>query len=468
MLSDHHYQSLSPTHETDEVPPAWLEQTDVKPRTFYRGGGPKSTSSRLSLPASTCKSSASKPSSMLSLPAETDAHLMRSQLSLPASPSTRPAKAKSQLSVPSMTPKSSLASVHNSASSRKQHTKSLGYPKTNRTGPHSHSASSSVGPPPPGRNAAAKGRARKARGQVGVTVWNCPLCKINFQGTAQQVYNCKRRHIQTRHPSEKYSVFIGKAQITVCEASENLPADQIAWQCPCCPRALPALPKRAAHLAVSAHRRKFHPDLTTREWRSRMVSLWAKGVKKPRVSQKQREFAAKKRRRLWKTHEVVEVVDSSEKARHYRHTAQFWCIACASRVGGYGGNNRVMSEKLTCAKAKKLPQQRQRCQIAWKCLQDKKTPDNKPVRDLLHSWIRDLVQDGDVEPNPGPTTSLKFNCVNCQGAAHVWHTLELAQNDQLAVVALQEIAFSPKEAKAFQAFAFKKRISILLPIVFWC
>jgi hypothetical protein len=101
-------------------------------------------------------------------------------------------------------------------------------------------------------------------------------------------------------------------------------------------------------------------------------------------------------------------------------------------------------------------------------LQDKKTPDNKPVRDLLHSWIRDLVQDGDVEPNPGPTTSLKFNCVNCQGAAHVWHTLELAQNDQLAVVALQEIAFSPKEAKAFQAFAFKKRISILLPIVFWC
>ena len=133
-----------------------------------------------------------------------------------------------------------------------------------------------------------------------------------------------------------------------------------------------------------------------------------------------------------------------------------WCVACASRVGGNGGNNRVMSEKLTCDKAKQLPQQRQQCQIAWKCLRDKKTPDNKPARDLLHSWIRDPVQDGDVEPNPGPSTSLKFICVSSQGAANLWHTLELARNDQLDVVALQEIAFSPKEAKAFQACAFKR------------
>lgn len=68
------------------------------------------------------------------------------------------------------------------------------------------------------------------------------------------------------------------------------------------------------------------------------------------------------------------------------------CMASASRVGGYGGSNRVMNEKLTCSKAKKPPHKRQRCLIAWKCLQNARTIDNQPVKDLLHSWIRDHLQ----------------------------------------------------------------------------
>lgn len=206
---------------------------------------------------------------MLSLSSDTASQSAGSRLSLPVSHSNTIPKAKSVLSLPSQHSKDQFPKPRSAASAKTG-------PGTACTGPHSRASSSSCSKTP-GRNAAAKQaacRARKpAEGQVAITLWQCPVCQIKFKGSAKYVYDCKRRHIKTRHPTEKYSILIGKAQITICEASENLPAEARAWQCPCCPKALPALPKRAAHLAVNAHRRKFHPELTTKEWRSKMVSL---------------------------------------------------------------------------------------------------------------------------------------------------------------------------------------------------
>lgn len=140
-----------------------------------------------------------KARSVLSLPSDTASQSAGSRLSLPVSHSTIP-KAKSVLSLPSQHSKDQFPKPQSAASAKTG-------PGTARTGPHSRASSSSCSKTP-GRNAAAKQAARRARkpaeGQVAMTLWRCPVCSIMFQGSA------KYRHIKTRHPTEKYSIFIGK------------------------------------------------------------------------------------------------------------------------------------------------------------------------------------------------------------------------------------------------------------------
>lgn len=41
MQSDNHYRSLAPANNEVDIPAAWLEQIEAKPRQFYCGGGSK-------------------------------------------------------------------------------------------------------------------------------------------------------------------------------------------------------------------------------------------------------------------------------------------------------------------------------------------------------------------------------------------------------------------------------------------
>ena len=86
MQSDNHYRSICPDQEDEEIPKAWFEATERKPRLFYRAGA-KSVSSRLSLPSS-C-STKKKPNSVLSLPSSRSSNKRKpaSVLSLPSASS---------------------------------------------------------------------------------------------------------------------------------------------------------------------------------------------------------------------------------------------------------------------------------------------------------------------------------------------------------------------------------------------
>ena len=84
--------------------------------------------------------------------------------------------------------------------------------------------------------------------------WKCPICQREITGKAEQVASRKREHVKTRHPDHKYETVISRPKSIICETSEDIPQEQRAWQCPLCSRGLPSLPRRAAMLAVSAHR----------------------------------------------------------------------------------------------------------------------------------------------------------------------------------------------------------------------
>ena len=64
------------------------------------------------------------------------------------------------------------------------------------------------------------------------------------------------------------------------------------------------------------------------------------------------------------------------------------------------------------------------------------------------SWYHDLCQDGDVEPNPGPSGGscyLEAIMINAQGAANTWAVARWVQAHRPALAVVQEVAMN--EAK---------------------
>lgn len=273
----------------------------------------------------------------------------------------------------------------------------------------------------------------------------------------------KRKHVTTRHPEVPYKLVIQRPKIVAVTATESLPIEQRAWQCPYCPAGLPMLAtRRDTHVAVENHRRTCHPEVDTKEWKRDQTRVWAKGVKKPKVSELQLKNHDVRRQQKWPSHDLVAIYNTSEKAAKSRHVKEFWCLSCLGKLAGYGGNCVIRNQQLSCQQAKELPGAQNRVRRAWKCLQHKVQANGQPLSVLQCSqWIRNLLCDGDIESNPGPgsgTVDSRLNVVslNTQGAAGLWRTLQIMQTDQIHVAMVQEFAMTSKELKAFKNFAFRK------------
>ena len=136
------------------------------------------------------------------------------------------------------------------------------------------------------------------------------------------------------------------------------------------------------------------------------------------------------------------------------HQGILVCFLLA-KVAGYGGNSPAQLDRLTCDQVKALPGAKRRINRAWPALRFKNTNDGAPLQvNQLSQWVRDLLQDGDVEPNPGPT--IKMATINLQTAGNTWTLLLNLAGKNLDVVLLQETHFSPKEQEAFGRYAVKK------------
>ncbi len=221
--------------------------------------------------------------------------------------------------------------------------------------------------------------------------------------------------------------------------------------------------RRDRHVAVENHRKTCHPEVDTKTWKRNQTRVWAKGVKKPKVSVMQLNIHDARRQQKWPSHDLVAIYKTSEKAAKSRHGKEFWCRNCLGKLAGYGGNNVIRDKQLSCQQAQSLPGTRNRVRRAWKCLQHKVQANGQPLSvQQCSQWIRNHLCDGDIEANPGPdscTPASRPSIISLntqQGAAGLWKTLKLMQTDQVHVAMVQEFVMTSKELNAFRNFAFRK------------
>ena len=181
-----------------------------------------------------------------------------------------------------------------------------------------------------------------------------------------------------------------------------------------------------------------------------------KGRSKPSSVKTSLERAFKARKKAFPTHKIVAVPCTSAKAKAARLANEYWCVGYLVRLAGYGGCSRVRVEKLSCAQSKKLAFPKTRVRLAWARLKGRKDIDGQPLYPQLSQWVRNLLEDGDVERQPGPghgSRKLTVMCCNTSSSSGVWAVLRQAQSVSLDVALLQETSLKPSEREPFRAAA---------------
>ena len=169
----------------------------------------------------------------------------------------------------------------------------------------------------------------------------------------------------------------------------------------------------------------------------------------------QKEKHDKQRRERFPTHNIIEVSITSVRAAAYRNPRQFWCLECLGIIGGFGGNSKARDPQYTCQQIKDTPRAGNRVKRAWKSLKNAKNLDGSPVTiHQVSEWVRNLLDDGDIESNPGPQDITIFN-QNVASAPNCWSLLRRCVSDPWDVLVIQETHMNPKEQNAFGKWAWK-------------
>ena len=178
----------------------------------------------------------------------------------------------------------------------------------------------------------------------------------------------------------------------------------------------------------------------------------------PNVAKASASRATAYRAKAFKTHTLVEVPSDHPSAKKYKRQNEVWCTECLTKLGGYGGGSKVRHLKLTCKQSKRLPQKQQRIKAAWKRVGKKTCTDGTPIVRKVSEWVRNLLDDGDIESNPGPSSQsvLKTACVNCGSAKGLWSTIRLVLTQQeIDVFLIQEVSLRPSEIAAVKRYVFQ-------------
>ena len=84
-------------------------------------------------------------------------------------------------------------------------------------------------------------------------VWTCPHCKIVLRGTPSRLTVMRNNHIANRHPGMRGKSTWRRKTVKPVIATQQLPASEVAWTCPFCKDALPALSKFQNEKSVKHH-----------------------------------------------------------------------------------------------------------------------------------------------------------------------------------------------------------------------
>ena len=310
--------------------------------------------------------------------------------------------------------------------------------------------------------------------------WTCNLCHEVLRGRLQRSLSSARlRHIKKVHPKKAKQVLPAfKKRIEIATPSAAIPDEQRSWTCPKCKQGFAWMNAGTLRRSRRAHEQACY-GLSAKQMRKRCYtrSSWkakhAKTVennaalRRSRTDQSMREYNAKGFGPVFRIpasllgREQFSCAACTFMAQKWKEIRQHQCRQEVGRKAmlqdhrriAFWSRNRekkpdvigclVSNWKLTLHEVKSLEKNlenvggRKRICPIQKC-----------------SWFKDVTQDGDVHPNPGPSDCRHLTAfmINAQGASNSWAVARWTIKHRPCLVVIQEVAMCSRKSADLSRF----------------
>eukprot|EP00435_Cladocopium_sp_Y103_P007050 s1814_g2.t1 len=336
---------------------------------------------------------------------------------------------------------------------------------------------------------AAKKQESSGLGLLEQFVWTCNLCHQVFRRNKKKsLASARLRHIAKEHRSKRKAVhpcFLPKNKCLdpIAEASDQIPADQRAWSCPKCGKGLGFMAQFLLKKGRDNHIMKCYGYTLAKLRKLRYKNpIWIQNQRKM-----SKQNAANK---LCSTVTALKEYNEKTKAGAFRIPPEFlsqktkygYGFSCGTCTITYQSLSKIKAHKCTGHKGRASilgsPGRKRlwlRCRTAkdqkaatsffiksWKITCDELEILEKrlkgcngvpPLKEC--SWIRDLCEDGDIESNPGPSSSIPVmsaSMMNVGGQENAWAFARSILADRPAIAIIQEHCMIPDKCADLARF----------------
>eukprot|EP00438_Fugacium_kawagutii_P000347 Skav204708 [mRNA] locus=scaffold3332:74506:81342:+ [translate_table: standard] len=276
-------------------------------------------------------------------------------------------------------------------------------------------------------------------------VWQCNLCQHTLRYSNKRSLSCaRRRHIAKAHPGKHKAVHLcfpkyNESLEPIAEASALIPEDQRVWSCPKCGKGLPSMPHFLLKKARDKHVMACYGYSKTKLRKLHYQSpIW-----KQHREQLNKQLQERANSR---TDSILQEYNAKTQAGAARIPQKFtadgtWHFTCgrctlvfdgcakltSHDCPGHEGRAKVLRRKTRAwLRYRKMNNQDAVAFFirTWKLTRAELSVLEQGVAasdvPQLHAWIPDLCEHGDIEPNPGPSTSLRACLTNTNGKENTW------------------------------------------------
>ena len=316
--------------------------------------------------------------------------------------------------------------------------------------------------------------------------WTCNLCQEVFRTRMPRSLSCARRgHIQKVHPGKaKHVTPVFRKRMQIATPSADIPVDQRSWSCPKCNKGFAWMSQRSLNASRLAHEKVCY-GLTTQQLRKRCYV---------RDSWKTKHVALNKNNALLRRNETATAIqDFNAKGPGFAFRVpkslfdpktgsdSFSCATCTlfhqkwkgvseHQCNGREGRNMFMKHQLRKAfwhrHRKSHPKLIEFLIKQWKVTKSELQTLEEGLataggrRGICPAqkccWYKDVVEDGDVHPHPGPSsnssTHMEVLTINAGGAANAWAVARWTCAHRPAVVVIQELRMNQAKQSDFANF----------------
>ena len=310
-------------------------------------------------------------------------------------------------------------------------------------------------------------------------VWTCNLCQQVFRyHNKKSIASARLRHIKKEHPKKAKAVHacFPRPITQIANASGSIPESQRAWTCSKCGEGLAYMPRHQLKISRDAHVIRCYGITKAKLKKLHYNSPIWRGIHAQLV----KSNAEKKIKR---NDSLIESYNQSTQAGAFRipqgflsDCINFSCGTCTlvfqklsyllqHECGGHAARPVHMARGsrqnlwLRCRqkedqKAVKLLARHwklshQEINVLEKAGTDKKLP---PLPAQV--WQRDHTEDGDVEPNPGPSSCRHMHgiTINVNGPENSWACARWICKEKPAIAILQEHCMLPDKQADLSRF----------------